>query len=65
MAYPKGKNGSKYFCLDLELVDYEFLPSGWRRAVKFSFTVVNYFSKKLSKQIGDYYLRCEILFLSC
>ncbi|XP_010516471.1 PREDICTED: MATH domain and coiled-coil domain-containing protein At3g58240-like [Camelina sativa] len=51
LAYPKGKNGNQSFCLDLELLDCGSFPSQWKRAVKFSFTVVNYFSKKLSKEI--------------
>ncbi|KAG7561305.1 TRAF-like [Arabidopsis thaliana x Arabidopsis arenosa] len=52
LAYPKKRDGHQCFCLDLELVDCEFLPSGWRSVVKISFTVVNYFSKKLSSQIA-------------
>ncbi|XP_010427734.1 PREDICTED: MATH domain and coiled-coil domain-containing protein At3g58240-like [Camelina sativa] len=52
LAYPKGKNGNQWFYLDLELLDIGSFPSQWKRAVKFSFTVVNYFSKKLSKEIG-------------
>ncbi|KAL9295399.1 MATH domain and coiled-coil domain-containing protein [Arabidopsis thaliana] len=52
LAYSKKRDGHQFLCLDLELVDCEFLPSEWRKVVKVSFTVVNFFSKKLSRQIG-------------
>ncbi|ESQ30823.1 hypothetical protein EUTSA_v10012015mg [Eutrema salsugineum] len=48
-AYPKGYNKDNHFCLYLHVADSEILPIGWKRHAKFSFTIVNQFSDKLSK----------------
>ncbi|KAL1225753.1 MATH domain and coiled-coil domain-containing protein [Cardamine amara subsp. amara] len=51
-AYPKGNNGNKCFCLDLELDDCESLPSGWKRPVEVSFTIVNHINDLFTKEIA-------------
>ncbi|XP_056857883.1 MATH domain and coiled-coil domain-containing protein At2g05410-like [Raphanus sativus] len=51
-AYPKGDNKAYHFSLYLGVADSEYLPLGWRRHAKFSLTVVNQFTEKLS-QLGE------------
>ncbi|XP_010507520.2 PREDICTED: MATH domain and coiled-coil domain-containing protein At3g58410-like [Camelina sativa] len=38
-AFPKGRNDN-YLCLYLDVVDFDSLPSGWRRYVKFRLNIV-------------------------
>ncbi|CAN7128657.1 unnamed protein product [Brassica rapa subsp. narinosa] len=47
-AYPKGSND--HLSLFLEVDNSGLLPIGWRRHTKFSFTVLNQRSKKLSRK---------------
>ncbi|XP_019098882.1 PREDICTED: MATH domain and coiled-coil domain-containing protein At2g05410-like [Camelina sativa] len=51
-AFPKGDKRANNFCLYLTLRDKESLPIGWRRHAKFSLTVVNKYSEKLSRLRG-------------
>ncbi|KAJ4866182.1 Protein RESTRICTED TEV MOVEMENT 3 [Raphanus sativus] len=55
-AYPKGDNKAYHFSLYLGVADSEYLPLGWRRHAKFSLTVVNQFTEKLSQLGGDRFL---------
>lgn len=57
LACAKGdRNG--YFSVYLELVDPASLSSGWRKEVKFRFTLVNRFGNNRPK-----YLVCDCFFL--
>ncbi|CAA7048062.1 unnamed protein product [Microthlaspi erraticum] len=49
LAFPKGLNKPYHFSLYLTVADSECLSLGWRRHAKFSLTVVNQFSEKLSE----------------
>ncbi|KAH0914242.1 hypothetical protein HID58_028688 [Brassica napus] len=51
-AYPKGNKKANHLSLYLAVANSEYLPFGWRRHAKFSFTVVNQFSYKLSRLGG-------------
>lgn len=51
-AYPKGSND--HLSLFLEVDNSGLLPIGWRRHTKFSFTVLNQRSKKLSRKHGKW-----------
>ncbi|XP_009104131.1 protein RESTRICTED TEV MOVEMENT 3 [Brassica rapa] len=48
-AYPKGKDND-HLSLFLEVGNYESLPIGWRRHAKYSFTISNQRSEKLSRK---------------
>ncbi|XP_010490171.1 PREDICTED: MATH domain and coiled-coil domain-containing protein At2g05410-like [Camelina sativa] len=48
-AFPKGNKRANHFSLYLNVRDKESLPIGWRRHAKFSLTVVNKYSEKLSR----------------
>ncbi|XP_010431443.1 PREDICTED: MATH domain and coiled-coil domain-containing protein At3g58270-like [Camelina sativa] len=48
LAYPEGDNSPNNFSLYLEVADYESLPSGCRRHVHISFTLVSQFHENLS-----------------
>lgn len=54
LAFPKGDNAD-YLSLYLEVADFQSLPSGWRRYVKFRLSVVNQLWQELSVQYGDSY----------
>ncbi|EOA23324.1 hypothetical protein CARUB_v10019326mg [Capsella rubella] len=47
-VYPKGNNSLNNISLYLKVSDYELLPAGWGRHVKFSFTIVNQIQPKCS-----------------
>ncbi|CAA7048067.1 unnamed protein product [Microthlaspi erraticum] len=49
LAYTKGNNKPNHFSLYLAVADSKTLPLGWRRHAKFSLTIVNQFSDKLSQ----------------
>lgn len=53
-AFPNGYRVD-YLSLYLEVADSQSLPSGWRRYVKFSISIVNQLSQELSVQQGDSY----------
>nr|VDD03078.1 unnamed protein product [Brassica rapa] len=55
-AYPKGNKKANHLSLYLAVANSEYLPFGWKRHAKFSFTVVNQFSYKLSRLGGDCFL---------
>ncbi|XP_010467068.1 PREDICTED: MATH domain and coiled-coil domain-containing protein At2g05410-like [Camelina sativa] len=48
-AFPKGNKSAHHFSLYLDVSDKESLPIGWRRHAKFSLTVVNKYTEKLSR----------------
>ncbi|KFK35049.1 hypothetical protein AALP_AA5G227800 [Arabis alpina] len=50
LAYPKGDDKVGYLCLCLAVTESESRPCGWRRHAKFSFTLVNQHSEKLSRK---------------
>ncbi|WZZ08052.1 hypothetical protein YC2023_093973 [Brassica napus] len=60
-AYPKGNKKANHLSLYLAVANSEYLPFGWRRHAKFSFTVVNQFSYKLSRLGGDCFLVMHII----
>ncbi|KAG7566150.1 TRAF-like [Arabidopsis suecica] len=49
VAFPKGYKAD-YFSLYLEVADFQSLPCGWRRYVKFRASIVNQLSQELSVQ---------------
>ncbi|XP_056853848.1 MATH domain and coiled-coil domain-containing protein At2g05410-like [Raphanus sativus] len=49
LAYPKGNDKANHFSLYLAVAGSEYLPLGWKSHAKFSLTVVNQFSEKLSQ----------------
>ncbi|KAG7578810.1 TRAF-like [Arabidopsis thaliana x Arabidopsis arenosa] len=48
-AFPKGNKKADIFSLYLDVPNKESLPTGWRRHAKFSLTLVNKISEKLSQ----------------
>ncbi|KAG7656070.1 TRAF-like [Arabidopsis suecica] len=52
VAHPKGYGESINKCLSLYLnvADFQSLPNGWKRHIKYRLTVVNQMSEKLSEQ---------------
>ncbi|KFK40959.1 hypothetical protein AALP_AA2G066700 [Arabis alpina] len=48
MAYPKGNKGDECLSLYMVVAGHKALPCGWRRHAKYSLTVVNQLSEKLS-----------------
>ncbi|KAL9307913.1 putative MATH/TRAF domain-containing protein [Arabidopsis thaliana] len=65
LAYPKGcvDHETKSLSLFLDVADSESLSDGWKRQAKYRLTVVNQKSEKLSKQKGDSFYICLIMFL--
>lgn len=53
MPIPWGKDND-HLSLFLEVGNYESLPIGWRRHAKYSFTISNQSSGKLSRKHGKY-----------
>ncbi|ESQ44251.1 hypothetical protein EUTSA_v10006467mg [Eutrema salsugineum] len=49
LAYPKGDSGKSCLPLYLVVADSKTLPSGWRRHTKFSLSIVNQISERLSQ----------------
>ncbi|VVB06148.1 unnamed protein product [Arabis nemorensis] len=52
VAFPKGFYKDNNLSLYLEVTDFESLPSGWRRNVEFSITIVNQFMESYSRVKG-------------
>ncbi|KAF3517951.1 hypothetical protein DY000_02061702 [Brassica cretica] len=52
-AYPKGSNND-HLSLFLVVDNHGSLPIGWKRHAKYTFTVLNQLSKKLSRKHGEY-----------
>ncbi|XP_024006522.1 MATH domain and coiled-coil domain-containing protein At2g05410 [Eutrema salsugineum] len=49
VAYPKGNDMANHISLFLAVSNSEILPVGWRIHAKYSFTIVNQLSDKLSR----------------
>lgn len=53
-AYPNGFKNANYFSLYLVVSASKTLPCGWKIRTKFSLTVVNQLSHKLSQRRGEF-----------